>query len=346
MRSFKTLIGLIAGIALLSTSSLAQAQALSLRTEVGVAVPITAPQSNRFNVGGSIDIKPELGLGHYFSLGPSFSFLALPSTISGIDAGTVFGAGGFLRLKRPHDAVNTGTGLSAVSPWIDADASYVRTGPLDRFGYAVSIGASWPTSDARNLWLGPFVRYQDVYQETTPHFDSRDAKIMIFGLSMEMGGKTVKKEVPPVPPIVIVVKENPPPTVEVPVVVVSQEVVVEYKEVIQFAWDSPVLDSTAAAHLEEVLKKLVASKSYSSIKVEGYASSEGQLEHNKTLSQHRADAVVAFLIARGIPQDKLSAVGLGITNPVATNTTQAGRILNRRDEFVVKFVVVKEGASK
>lgn len=329
---------------LLLVPSLSHAQELTLRVEPGIAVPLTEPQSDRFKVGGAFAIKPELGLTPYLSIGPSISFLALPSSISGINTGTAWMFGGFGRLKRPHDASNTDTGLAAVSPWVDADLQYVYTNPLNRFGFAMAVGASVPTSDDRSLWVGPFVRYQGVVQGETVGYDSSNAKILIFGLSFEVGSKTEKKTesmpvvvVPSAPPC-----PQPPVIIEKPPVVILENVTVEESQVIQFAWDSPVIDADAETQLAEVLKKLLAAKSFESIKIEGHASSEGGVEHNNVLSKKRAQAVADYLVAHGVPKDKVTVTGFGSSVPVATNKTEEGRILNRRAEFVVKFVIVKE----
>jgi OOP family OmpA-OmpF porin len=352
MRKISKISGaLLVGAGLLLSSMTAQAEPgraglgdFTLRLEPGVAIPATAPQNERFHVGGHLAIKPEFALGSYFSVGPSISGLALPSAISGIDTGTALMLGGFGRVKRPHDSKNTDTGFAAVSPWLDADLQYVRTGPLDRFGWAIAVGASVPTSDARHLWVGPFIRYQTVYQEDRPNFNTNDAKIVILGLSLELGAKAEKKsevallppvEQPPTPAPAPAPQPVPPPS--------YHDVDKEQQAVVQFAWDSPVLDTAANTALAGVVKKLASAKSFKSIMVEGHASSEGQVEHNNVLSLHRAQAVVDYLVANGIPREKISAVGFGSRVPVATNSTEAGRVLNRRAEFVIKFVVVEEG---
>jgi len=326
--------------------TLAQAQELTLRVEPGVAIPLTDPQAQRFGVGAAIAVKPELSLGSYLSVGPALSYMALPSNVSGVDTGTALGLSGFARLKRPHDYQhNPGTGFKAVSPWIDGDAGYVRTDPLDRFFWSAAVGASVPTSDSRWLWVGPFVRFTDVHEAyDKTNTNTNNAKTLIAGLSFELGaaGKRPAPAAPPSePPPVVPPAPEPTPPVEKPPVVL-QDVSVEARAVVQFAWDSPVLDSTADAVLNEVLTKLTSSKSFKAIKVEGHASSEGQVKHNDVLAQNRAQAVADFLVSHGVPRDKVVAVGFGSRVPVADNKTEAGRVANRRSEFVVNFVVVKE----
>ena len=75
------------------------------------------------------------------------------------------------------------------------------------------------------------------------------------------------------------------------------------KETVFFAFDSDVLDDNAKATLDQLGKD-------GTYEVLGYASEEGSLEYNKALSQRRADAVKAYLEARGAKVEK--AEGLGV----------------------------------
>jgi outer membrane protein OmpA-like peptidoglycan-associated protein len=343
-----SLTAILAGTSALLLQTTAQAQELSLRLEPGVAIPVTAPQNNRFKVGGDLAVKPGITFAHYFTAGPAVSVLALPSNISGIDTGTAYTFGGFLQVKRPHDyEYNTDHGFAAVSPWADADLQYVATGPLDRLGYAVAAGASVPTSDSRNLWVGPFVRYQGVYQNDDGHpgFNTNNAKIVIVGLSVEIGENVYEKHAPvyvapppqvqPAPEPVVVVNTTPaPPTFH------DQDV--RIPEVVQFAYDSPVLDDTANAKLLDVVKQITSAKNYKEIRIEGHASSEGAVKYNDALSLARANSVLEYLVANGIPREKLTSVGFGSRVPVATNVNEVGRSKNRRVDFEINFVIVKE----
>jgi outer membrane protein OmpA-like peptidoglycan-associated protein len=70
------------------------------------------------------------------------------------------------------------------------------------------------------------------------------------------------------------------------------------------------------------------------ITIEGHTDSTATAQHNQELSQRRATAVKQYLATAGIPADRLEAVGLGATKPVATNATPLGRAANRRVELV------------
>ena len=72
------------------------------------------------------------------------------------------------------------------------------------------------------------------------------------------------------------------------------------------------------------------------INVEGYASSEGDLEFNKNLSQKRADKYSSYLVSQGVPKNNIKSIGKGIDNPIASNDTEEGRAQNRRVEVIIK----------
>lgn len=73
-------------------------------------------------------------------------------------------------------------------------------------------------------------------------------------------------------------------------------------------------------------------KGYPSVKVKlgGYTDNTGNEAANMTLSQNRADAVKAALVAKGIAADRIATEGYGIAHPIADNATPEGRAQNRR----------------
>ncbi len=68
------------------------------------------------------------------------------------------------------------------------------------------------------------------------------------------------------------------------------------------------------------------------IELAGHTDSDGDEKANKILSQKRAETVRNYLIKEGVPKSRLTAVGYGETQPVATNSTEKGKALNRRTE--------------
>lgn len=69
------------------------------------------------------------------------------------------------------------------------------------------------------------------------------------------------------------------------------------------------------------------------IEIGGHTDSLGAESANQALSEARAQSVLDFLVGRGIPAEKMVAVGYGETQPIATNDTQVGRAQNRRITF-------------
>lgn len=71
------------------------------------------------------------------------------------------------------------------------------------------------------------------------------------------------------------------------------------------------------------------------VQVEGYTDSTGSDEFNQKLSEDRANTVRDFLVSQGVSQGNISAQGFGKNDPVADNSTAAGRAQNRRVNMVV-----------
>jgi outer membrane protein OmpA-like peptidoglycan-associated protein len=71
------------------------------------------------------------------------------------------------------------------------------------------------------------------------------------------------------------------------------------------------------------------------VQVEGYTDNVGGDQYNLTLSQQRGDAVRAYLVSQGVSPDNITATGYGMSNPIADNSTAAGRAQNRRVQLVV-----------
>jgi chemotaxis protein MotB len=99
------------------------------------------------------------------------------------------------------------------------------------------------------------------------------------------------------------------------------------------------LKATAAPLLERVSHLITSMGLQNPISVEGNTDdvpiSGGEFPSNWELSTARATAVLEFLIHHGVAESHLAAVGYSDQNPVAPNTTAAGRALNRRVDIVV-----------
>jgi outer membrane protein OmpA-like peptidoglycan-associated protein len=71
------------------------------------------------------------------------------------------------------------------------------------------------------------------------------------------------------------------------------------------------------------------------VQVEGYTDNIGSDEYNQKLSEERADGVRDYLVSQSVKDDNVTAAGYGKSNPVADNSSNAGRAQNRRVQLVV-----------
>ena len=76
------------------------------------------------------------------------------------------------------------------------------------------------------------------------------------------------------------------------------------------------------------------------LEVDGHTDSIGSDAYNQQLSEKRAASVRDYLVQQGIPIASVSVQGFGKTQPIATNSTSAGRQQNRRVELVVSGEVI------
>ncbi|PKP22512.1 MAG: hypothetical protein CVU05_03680 [Bacteroidetes bacterium HGW-Bacteroidetes-21] len=71
------------------------------------------------------------------------------------------------------------------------------------------------------------------------------------------------------------------------------------------------------------------------IEVSGHTDNVGSEGFNQKLSQSRAQSVADYLVTKGVNTNRMSVMGYGMARPVAFNTDEEGRAMNRRVEFKV-----------
>jgi OOP family OmpA-OmpF porin len=100
-------------------------------------------------------------------------------------------------------------------------------------------------------------------------------------------------------------------------------------EGVNFAFNSAKLTTDSYDVLDQVAASL-ADWSDVRVVVEGYTDSVGDDKYNLGLSDRRAKAVRDYLISKGIKSSRLEWKGYGEADPIASNSTEAGRAQNRR----------------
>jgi len=81
------------------------------------------------------------------------------------------------------------------------------------------------------------------------------------------------------------------------------------------------------------LVKLLNQYPEANVQIDGHTDNVGDPAKNMALSQSRCDAVVAYLINKGVAAGRMKAIGHGDTQPIADNSTDKGRKENRRVDF-------------
>jgi outer membrane protein OmpA-like peptidoglycan-associated protein len=361
----------------------ARAVDLSLKLEPGAALSTHQAQKDRFELGGAATLKGLVGFeGGYVSLSGGLTFLGFPAQTGypQSNAGTAWAPSVGLRIQLPRESEQSrlrhphaDEKYYGARPWVDTDLMYVRTGPLDKIGFAAAIGVAYPLGEARSFWLGPFFRYMSIFTGNRAGYDNANSNTLILGISLEAGARlvrpTVVEDAKPVPVVVAAAAPAPRPDRDgdgvpddedacpdmpgpasnygcpVYAKLIVRPDKLELKDKIQFAWNQALIEPASYPALDETAQALQDNRGFR-VAIEGHASSEGADDHNQSLSNQRAEAVLEYLANRGLARSRLVSKGFSSSQPIQTNTTELGREANRRVEFVVHFIILKEGSAQ
>ena len=99
-----------------------------------------------------------------------------------------------------------------------------------------------------------------------------------------------------------------------------------------FDFDKSDIKAQEEANLNKVLRILEKNPDLH-IVLEGHTCNRGSKKYNQSLSLRRAQAVKVYLVSKGIHVKRLSCKGFGLSRPIASNSTEEGRVKNRRTEL-------------
>lgn len=108
-----------------------------------------------------------------------------------------------------------------------------------------------------------------------------------------------------------------------------------YEERTFFDSGSSVVRADSDKILDVLAEQMKRDLPDTSLVILGHTDSVGSNEYNNNLSVSRAAAVMRKLAQRGVNLEQMSTVGIGESQPIATNASEAGRALNRRVEFML-----------
>ncbi len=103
---------------------------------------------------------------------------------------------------------------------------------------------------------------------------------------------------------------------------------------ITFKTDSADINASFYSVLNSVAKVL-NKYSNSTVLVSGHTDSTGSADYNLDLSKSRAQSVAAYLQGQGVKSSRFEVMGMGSSNPIASNSTAEGRAQNRRVEIKI-----------
>lgn len=103
---------------------------------------------------------------------------------------------------------------------------------------------------------------------------------------------------------------------------------------ITFKTDSADINSSFYPVLNSVAKVL-NKYSNSTVMVSGHTDSTGSADYNLDLSKNRAQSVASYLQGQGVKASRFEVLGMGSSNPIASNSTADGRAQNRRTEIKI-----------
>lgn len=116
----------------------------------------------------------------------------------------------------------------------------------------------------------------------------------------------------------------------IPIVELGRKLIIE-----NLLYETNSSELSASVPELEILNEFMKNKTNVTILVEGHTDNIGADKTNNALSLLRAESVKKYLVKKGIPEKRIKTKGYGKRHPIADNTTEFGRKLNRRTEIVI-----------
>lgn len=126
---------------------------------------------------------------------------------------------------------------------------------------------------------------------------------------------------------------------------VGEGIQVTFDSGLLYDFDSDVVKAEARTNLRELALSL-GKYPDSDLQIIGHTDSQGTDSYNQALSERRARSAATYLTSQGVASSRIQTHGLGETEPIATNDTDAGRMANRRVEVAIYASAAARAAAK
>lgn len=103
---------------------------------------------------------------------------------------------------------------------------------------------------------------------------------------------------------------------------------------VEFVYGKATLTKKGKQRINDAYE-ILAKHAKVKVEVGGHTDSDGKRVNNKKLSQRRADAIVSYLVKKGLKRENLKAVGYGESKPLVKNDSLKNKQINRRVEFKI-----------
>lgn len=114
----------------------------------------------------------------------------------------------------------------------------------------------------------------------------------------------------------------------------EEGIVVNFSSKVLFGFDQSDLTDASKSSIRE-LAGVLRDYPNTDVMIQGHTDSKGSASYNQALSERRAESVAGYLRQQDIRSQRITVVGFGENQPIASNDTEEGRAQNRRVTFVI-----------
>ena len=187
----------------------------------------------------------------------------------------------------------------------------------------LSLGYAWNVSHNLSVNLG----YQFIYAAGSEDTGGANLNVFSLGVSYRFGAEPVVAAVSPPPPPPVVVLSEPQTKI---IVERSMSVMLGGgNSLVLFEFDSSELSNEMVKALSPMLARLIQYPD-ANLTIESHTDNRGSEEYNLALSVRRADSVKQYFVKNGIDASRIVEKSYGESRPIADNSTEENRAMNRR----------------